>query len=78
MLWSMTRNFLSARKNHIRTYDNILKTINDNEDDYTTSYLFDYTYFKENYKLIAIDVSKQALDLDQKAIQQIIAPDEFY
>ena len=31
-----------------------------------------YSYFKENYKLIAIDLSKQqALDTDPKAIQQI-------
>ena len=41
-------------------------------DDYTTGYLLDYSYFKENYKLIAIDLSKQeALDADPRAIQQI-------
>ena len=34
--------------------------------------MLDYTYFKENYKLIAIDLSKQqALDADPRAIQQI-------
>ena len=34
--------------------------------------LLNYSYFKENYKLIAIDLSKQqALDADPKAIQQI-------
>ena len=27
--------------------------------DYTTGCLLGYTYFKENYKLIAIDLSKQ-------------------
>ena len=27
--------------------------------DYTTGFLFDYPYFKENYQLIAIDLSKQ-------------------
>ena len=32
----------------------------------------DYPYFKENYKMIAIDLSKQqALDADPRAIQQI-------
>ena len=41
-------------------------------DDYTTSCLLDYTYFKEYYKMIAIDLSKQqVLDADPKAIQQI-------
>ena len=31
--------------------------------------LLDYTYFKENYKLIAIDISRQQeLDADPRAI----------
>ena len=34
--------------------------------------MLDYPYFKENYKLIAIDLSKQQeLDADPRAIQQI-------
>ena len=34
--------------------------------------MLDYPYFKENYKMIAIDLSKQqALDADPRAIQQI-------
>ena len=34
--------------------------------------MLDYSYFKENYKLIAIDLSKQqALDADPRAIQEI-------
>ena len=34
--------------------------------------LLDYPYFKENYKMIAIYLSKQqALDVDPRAIQQI-------
>ena len=42
------------------------------KDDYTTGCLLDYPYFKENYKLIAIDLSKQQeLDADPRAIQQI-------
>ena len=33
----------------------------------------DFAYFEKNYRLIAIDLSKQkALDADPKAIQQII------
>ena len=33
----------------------------------------DYVYFKDNYRLIAVDLSKQkALDADPKAIQQIV------
>ena len=35
--------------------------------------MLDYAYFKDNYKLIAVDLSKQkALDADKGAIQQII------
>ena len=30
-----------------------------NNDDYTTNNLLDFGYFKENYKLIATDLSKQ-------------------
>ena len=30
-----------------------------NNNDYTTGNLLDFSYFKENYKLIAIDLSKQ-------------------
>ena len=35
-------------------------------------WLQDYPYFKENYKMIAIDLSKQeAIDADSKIIQKI-------
>ena len=41
-------------------------------DDYTTGCLLDYSYFKENYKMIAIDLSKQqVIDAGPGAIQQI-------
>ena len=41
-------------------------------DDYTTGCLLDYSYFKDYYKMIAIDLSKQlVLDTDPRAIQQI-------
>ena len=33
----------------------------------------DYAYFKDNYRLIEVDLSKQkALDADPRAIQQIV------
>ena len=33
----------------------------------------DYAYFKDNYRLIAVDLSKQkALNADPRAIQQIV------
>ena len=42
-------------------------------DDYTTGCLLDYAYFKDNYRLIAVNLSKQkALDADPRAIQQIV------
>ena len=56
-------------KTDMRTYGNNQKITTGNKDDYRTGYLLDYPYFKEHYKLIAIDVSKQqALDADPKAI----------
>ena len=55
-----------------RTYDNIIKIATSQGDDYTTGCLLDYPYFKEHYKLIAIDLSKQqALYADPKEIHQI-------
>ena len=41
-------------------------------DDYTTGCLIDYACFKDNYRLIAVDLTKQkALDADPRTIQQI-------
>ena len=38
-------------------------------DDYTTGSLLGYAYLKDNYKLIAVKLSKQkALDADSRAI----------
>ena len=55
-----------------KTYKNIRRITTGKGDDYTTGCLLDYSYFNENYKLIAIDLSKQqALDADPRAIQQI-------
>ena len=57
----------------MRTYDNIRKIAADQRDDYATGCLLDYPYFKENYKLIAIDLSKQqAIDADPEAISSLI------
>ena len=59
-------------KNDIRTYEKIRKIVIVQGDDYTTACLLDDTYLKENFKLIAIDLSKQlALDTDPKTKQQI-------
>ena len=55
-----------------KTYENIGKNATGQEDDYTTGCLLDHSYFKENYKMIAIDLSKQQTpDADPRAIQQI-------
>ena len=55
-----------------KTDKNIRRIATGQGDDYTTGCLLDYSYFKENYKMIAIDLSKQqALDADPRAIQQI-------
>ena len=56
----------------LKTYENTIKIATGQGDDYTTGCLLDYCYFKENYKMIAIDLSKQqVLDADPRAIQQI-------
>ena len=35
--------------------------------------MLDYAYFKDNYRLIALDLKKKkALDADPRAIQQIV------
>ena len=59
-----------------KKYDEIRKIETRQEDDYTTGGLLYYQYFKDQYQLIAVKISKQKeLDVDPtKAIQQI----EFY
>ena len=57
----------------IKQYDEVRKISTGQGDDYTTGCLLDFAYFEEDYRLIAVDLSKQkALDADPKAIQQII------
>ena len=52
------------------TYENIRKIATGQRDNYTTGCLLDYPYFKDTYKMIAIDLSKQqALDADPRANQ---------
>ena len=59
----------------MRKYGEVRKIATGKGDDYTTGCLLDYQYFKDNYQLIAVDLSKQKeLDADPRAIQQI----EFY
>ena len=59
-------------KNNKVTYENIRKTATGQGDDYTTGCLLDYICFKNYYKMIAVDLSKQqALDVDLKEIQRI-------
>ena len=59
-------------KNNKIIYENIRKIATGQGDDYTTGCLLDYSYFKHNYKMIVVDLSKQqALDTDPRAIQQI-------
>ena len=54
------------------TYENIRKIANGQGDDYTTGCSLDYAYFKNYYKIIATDLSKQqALDADPRATQYI-------
>ena len=54
------------------TYENIRKTTIGKGDDYITGCLLNYPYFKDSYKMIAVDLSKQhALDGDPRPNQQI-------
>ena len=55
-----------------KTYENVREIATGPADNYTIGCLLDYSYFKENHKIIAIDWSKQqTLDADPGAIQQI-------
>ena len=57
-------------KNIEETYEKITQ-ITDHSGYYTRGNLLDYEYFKEHYKLIAIDLSKQ-IELENKDIKQQI------
>ena len=42
-----------------KTYENIRIIAIGHRDDYATGCLLDYTYFKDHYEMIAINLSKQ-------------------
>ena len=53
------RNFFDQRINSMnKTYENIRKIATGKGDDCTNGCLLDCPYFKENYKMIAIDLSR--------------------
>ena len=56
-------------KNEGEAYEKIIYICNNN--DYTTGNLFDFAYYKENYRLIAIDLSKQTKLKDLQPINFI-------
>ena len=56
-------------KNAKEAYEKIIEISNNN--DYTTGNLLDFAYFKKNYKLIAIDLSKQTKLKDPQQINFI-------
>ena len=59
-------------KNNKVPFENIRKIAIGQGDEYKTGCLLDYPYFKDNYKMLTADLSKQqALDADPRAIQQI-------
>ena len=67
------RNFYdNPIESDIEKYTELKKVMIGKVEDYTTGSLLDYDYFKKNYKLVAVDLSKQKeLDADPRAIQQI-------
>ena len=56
-------------KNQEEAYEKIMDISNNN--DHTTGNLLDFAYFKENYRLIAIDLSKQTKLKDPQQINFI-------
>ena len=67
------KNFFDQLINsELKTYEIIRKNATGKGYDYTTGCLLDYSHFKINYKMVAMDLSKQqVLDADPSAIQQI-------
>ena len=56
-------------KNEEEAYEKIIEMSKNN--DYTTGNLLDFAYYKKNYRLIAIDLSKQTKSKDPKQINFI-------
>ena len=64
--------FDQPTNNDIKTYENIRKITAGQGYDCTTGCLLVSSYFKINYKMIAIDLIKQqTLDADPRTIEQI-------
>ena len=49
----------NSRFNDVRKYDSIQNIISFQGNDDTTRYLLNFSYFKEHYKMIAVDFNKQ-------------------
>ena len=64
------RNFYDQPINDlIKQDDEVRKVSAGQDDDYTTGFLLDFAYFKNNCRLIAADLSQQkVLDADSRAI----------
>ena len=56
-------------KNEEEAYEKVIEMSSNN--DYTTGNLLDFAYFKENYRLIAVDLSKQTKLKDPQQINFI-------
>ena len=56
-------------KNEAEAYENIMSMSRNN--DYTTGNFLDFVCFKENYRLVAIDLSKQTKSKDPQQINFI-------
>ena len=67
------RNFYdNPIESDIEKYRELKKVMIGKGEDYTTGPLLDFNYFDKQYKLVAVDLSKQEeLDADLRAIQQI-------
>ena len=52
------KNFFDQEiNNYTETYDNNRNIATGKGDDYTTGCLLDFSYFKDHYKMVAIDLS---------------------
>ena len=67
------RNFYDHNiSDNFKKHEELRKVMTARGEDYTTGYLLDYYYWKNNYKLICCDLSKQkVLDSNPKANQQV-------
>ena len=63
------KSFFDLPVKNEEVYENIMG--NDRNNDYTTGNLLDFVYFKENYRLITTDLSKQTKLKDPQQINYI-------